>query len=369
MRDSRESGRPDRRARRERPRRTASGRSRGRATGSRRSREFGNPIGWKVSPRIGAVNHLSIAKTRWRSVWTNDHSSSTDSCSLSSGRAFAMATVLAHSASRAAHVARMSSGFEGRSIARSGYHGSRSFTNAVTSTPLMTTLSTSASMSTLTSQAWLIFASVRLTSRKRAPLRSAPQNTAPARSPSNSSGMLPPVASRRSFVRFLESAGNRPQVASCIRGQKQMPIRSPSGVGALGRPGRWSSASRSGRSRVRRRSASRRIPGISSRPGSPRSPRRGRCGPACSRSRGRSRGLSDMRPSASKFQEESGAAITSALVGPTRFVGYHLIEGPFHPRACCQRGRSSSRTWNRWTPPASDRVVSLVPNPARRTPV
>ena len=47
----------------------------------------------------------------------------------------------------------------------------------------MTTLSTSASMSTLTSQAWLIFASVRLTSRKRAPLRSAPQNTAPAKIP------------------------------------------------------------------------------------------------------------------------------------------------------------------------------------------
>src|SRR4029079_14432429 len=58
----------------------------------------------------------------------------------------------------------------------------------------MTNLSTRASMSTLTSQAWLIFASVRLTSRKVAPLRSAPQNTAPARSPSNSSGMLPPVA-------------------------------------------------------------------------------------------------------------------------------------------------------------------------------
>ena len=36
---------------------------------------------------------------------------------------------------------------------------------------------------------------IELTSRKRAPVRSAPQNTAPARSPSNSSGMLPPVAS------------------------------------------------------------------------------------------------------------------------------------------------------------------------------
>ena len=141
------------------------------------------------------MDHLSIANTRCRSVWTKDHSSSTDSCSVSSGSACARAIVFAHSSSRAAHPARMASGLEGRSIARSGYHGSRSFTYAVTSTPLMTTVSTSASMSTLTSHAWLIFTSVRFTSRKRAPLRSAPQNTAPARSPSNSSGVLPPVAS------------------------------------------------------------------------------------------------------------------------------------------------------------------------------
>ena len=83
----------------------------------------------------------------------------------------------------------MSSGVEARSMARNGYHGSRSFTYAVTSTPLTTSFSTSASMSTLTTHAWLILASVRLTSRNRAPVRSAPQNTAPARSPSNSSGM------------------------------------------------------------------------------------------------------------------------------------------------------------------------------------
>jgi len=154
---------------------------------------FGNPIGWKPAPRIGAVNHLSIAKTRCRSVWTKDHSPLTDSCSMAWGSACALVIVLAHSSWRAAHAARMPSGSIGRSIARNGYHGSRSFTYAVTSTPLMTTLSTSASMSTLTSHAWLIFASVRLTSRKRAPLRSAPQNTAPPRSPSNSCGMLPPV--------------------------------------------------------------------------------------------------------------------------------------------------------------------------------
>ena len=42
--------------------------------------EFGNPIGSNGSPRIGTVNHLSMANTRWRSVCTNDHSSFTDSC-------------------------------------------------------------------------------------------------------------------------------------------------------------------------------------------------------------------------------------------------------------------------------------------------
>ena len=40
--------------------------------------EFGSPIGWKSSPRMGVVNHLSIPNTRWRNVWTNDHSPSTD---------------------------------------------------------------------------------------------------------------------------------------------------------------------------------------------------------------------------------------------------------------------------------------------------
>ena len=74
------------------------------------------------------MNHLSIAKTRCRSVWTKDHSSLTDSCSFASGRASARAIVFAHSSSSAAHAARMPSGSDGRSIARSGYHGSRSFT-------------------------------------------------------------------------------------------------------------------------------------------------------------------------------------------------------------------------------------------------
>src|SRR5436309_6497087 len=53
----------------------------------------------------------------------------------------------------------------------------------------MTTESTTESISTSTSQQWLILTPVRFTSRKRAPLRSAPQKTAPARSPSNSSAM------------------------------------------------------------------------------------------------------------------------------------------------------------------------------------
>src|SRR3954452_7241937 len=158
---------------------------------------FGRPIGWNGSPSTGTVNHLSIAKTRCRNVCTNDHSPFTDSCNVSSGSARACLTVLAHSSSNAVHAARIPSGSAGRSIARSGYHVSRSLTYAVTSTPLMTTLSTNASMSTLTSHAWLIRASVRLTSRKVAPLRSAPQKTAPARSPSNSSGMF---CSSRAFI-------------------------------------------------------------------------------------------------------------------------------------------------------------------------
>src|SRR4051812_31579489 len=74
----------------------------------------------------------------------------------------------------------------------------------------MTTRSTRASMSTSTSQAWLIVALVRLTSRNRAPVRSAPQKTAPWRSPSNSSGTSAPLRRRRTGRRLALDRRRRP---------------------------------------------------------------------------------------------------------------------------------------------------------------
>src|SRR4051794_35939613 len=66
-------------------------------------------------------------------------------------------------------------------------------------------------MSTSTNHAWLILVPVRLTSRKRAPLRSAPQNTAPARSPSNSSGMSLSLLSLVGPARADDSASDESQ--------------------------------------------------------------------------------------------------------------------------------------------------------------
>ena len=85
-------------------------------------------MGWKGSPRMGAVNHLSMANTTCRNVWTKLHSSFTDWSSRSAGRLSASAIVLAHSSSRAAHPSRMPTTVDGVSIDRSGYQGSRSLT-------------------------------------------------------------------------------------------------------------------------------------------------------------------------------------------------------------------------------------------------
>ena len=130
----------------------------------------------------------------------------------SAGSRWARATVAAHASRNAAQPVRMLSGSETRSTVRNGYHGSCSLTNDVTSTPLTTSRSTKASISTLTSHACEIATSVRFTSLNRAPRRSAPQNTAPVRSPSNSSGTpgsLPPTNSS------VTTVGRRELFGSC----------------------------------------------------------------------------------------------------------------------------------------------------------
>ena len=51
--------------------------------------ENGTPIGWKASdrPRIDAPSHTSVANTRCRSVCAKDHSPSTETSTVPSGRA------------------------------------------------------------------------------------------------------------------------------------------------------------------------------------------------------------------------------------------------------------------------------------------
>src|SRR5437868_5251602 len=144
---------------------------------------FGNPIGSKGPPRIGAVNHLSIANRRWRSVCTNENSPSTDACTISSGSCCARSMVSSQSAETALHAARIPSGSVGSMSARCGsMRASSALTYAVTSTPLIRTPLNIPSMSTSTNHTWDIFTFVRLAPSTRAPVRSTSRNCAPRRS-------------------------------------------------------------------------------------------------------------------------------------------------------------------------------------------
>ena len=83
-----------------------------------------------------AVNHLSIASSRWRSVWTKDHSPLTDTCTILVGESFRRRDARSPTR-RATRPTRRAcfSGSEAPSTVRNGYQRSCSLTNAVTSTP------------------------------------------------------------------------------------------------------------------------------------------------------------------------------------------------------------------------------------------
>ena len=89
------------------------------------------------SPRMTRDTQMSVANSRCRSVWTNDHSPSTLSCSSSGGRARARSTVSAHNRSTVSQAAPKPATSIARMVARNGSRRSSSAsTSGPTSTPL-----------------------------------------------------------------------------------------------------------------------------------------------------------------------------------------------------------------------------------------
>ena len=77
-------------------------------------------VNGSVSPSTQRRNHESCTKTRWRSVSTIDHSSSTPWCSLPAGSDRTRSVVVAQSSCSCRQASRRSSGWSERISSRTG---------------------------------------------------------------------------------------------------------------------------------------------------------------------------------------------------------------------------------------------------------